>query len=244
MKIKTLFFILILSMTTISAHAEMLEYDVSYSVSAVNDITQISAQFNVYNSGSEIQKPIIIAGLYDNDMLIDMKSAVVNVPSEDEITENLILEIPINKKDEYFVRFMLWENTGNIRPVGQHRTVNDLDTYSREKYVYLTLNRDQEFNIFMNCLATEGANLYAVHTISYDASKIVPIDLCGFTNDIELSEGEILNCGISIEDYNSETGTITYTFAHDVGRNTGINNVIKFKALEDLEDEEIVYSIQ
>lgn len=133
---------------------------------------------------------------------------------------------------------------GSLRPLGKYKTVNDIDSYLREKLIYVTTTENAEFKIFMNASTVKGGDSDMVHTITYDTTKVVPIDLCGFTYENELSTTAIENTNVVIDSVDTTNGIIKYHFLTDTGRNTGINNIIKFKALTSITDAEIKYIIQ
>ena len=96
----------------------------------------------------------------------------------------------------------------------------------------------------MNTFTAKGESGDILHTIVYDAKKIAPVDLCGFTYERELSSAEISGTGITIVEADLTNGIIVYCFSAEKGRNTGINNIINFKALTSVSDAEIKYTIQ
>lgn len=65
-----------------------------------------------------------------------------------------------------------------------------------------------------------------------------------FTAEKELLPCETDGCGIIISEADFQNGKLIFNFSSDKGRNSGINNVVVFKALSDVENEEITYQIQ
>ena len=47
-----------------------------------------------------------------------------------------------------------------------------------------------------------------------------------------------------IQSIDTQNGKIIFNFDLPEGRNTGINNIVKFRALSDVSGEEIIYEIQ
>ena len=174
---------------------------------------------------------------------MNIKTQNLSVDALDSNTDNILLPLSHNREN-YSVKLMVWDGMGTLRPIGNAKLVIDLDDYTREKYMYITSNANVGFNVYMNASAVKGANANAVHTLKYDATKITPVDLCGFTYNKELTAGEISNTNITIQNVDLSAGKIEYKFNLAVGRNTGITNLVKFKTLSDVTDETIVYTIQ
>ncbi len=221
---------------------QLIEYDVAYSIVS-NDSLSMDIEYNVYNGNSENDSVLLIAALYENGRLNDIKTQSLSVNALESNTDNIVLHIPNNHED-YSVKLMVWEDFGSLRPIGAEKKVTDLDDYTREKYMYITANANAGFNVYMNAATVKGANAYAIHTLKYDSTKITPVDLCGFTYNKELTSGEITNTNITVQNADLSAGKIEYKFNLESGRNTGITNLVKFKALSDLTDEVIIYTIQ
>ena len=227
--------------STISA-TQLIEYAITYSIIS-NDSLSMDIDYNVYNGNSENDTVSLIAVLYENGRLSDIKTQDLSVNALESNTDSIVLPLPNNRED-YTVKLMVWDGMGTLRPIGNAKQVIDLDDYTREKYMYITSTANVGFNVYMNAATVKGVNVDAVHTLKYDSSKISPIDLCGFTYNKELAAGEIANTNITIQNADLSAGKIEYTFDLQEGRNTGITNLVKFKTLSDVTAETIVYTIQ
>lgn len=228
--------------TTTTSTTELIEYDITYSIVS-GDSLNMDIDYNVYNGNTEADTVSLIAVLYENGKMSNIKTQDLSVNSLETATNSILLPLPNNRED-YTVKLMVWDGMGTLRPIGNAKQVIDLDDYTREKYMYITSNANVGFNIFMNAAIVKGANADAVHTLKYDSAKITPVDLCGFTYNKELTAGEISNTNITIQDADLSAGKIEYKFNLEAGRNTGITNLVKFKTLSDVTDETIVYTIQ
>lgn len=228
----------------IASTTNLIEYDVVYTVTNTDNVTTLNATFTVTNRENGTEEPLLIAAIYDDGRLVTMETAQLAIASGATINETVSVIIPEDKTETYYIKLFAWEDTGSLRPLGKYKTVNDIDSYLREKLIYVTVAENTEFKIFMNASTAKGGDGDVIHTIEYDTTKVVPIDLCGFTYEKELSAVEIPNSNIVIESVDSENGIIKYKFLNDSGRNTGINNIIKFKALTTITDAEIKYTIQ
>lgn len=229
---------------TVTTSVDMIEYDVVYTVTTVDNITSLNASFTVTNNETGAESPLLIAAIYDDGRLVNMQTAQPTITSGATVNEAVSITIPNDKTESYYIKLFAWEGTGSLRPLGKYKTVNDIDSYLREKLIYVATTENAEFKIFMNASTVKGGDSDMVHAITYDTTKVVAIDLCGFTYEKELSAVEIPNSNIVIESVDSENGIIKYKFLNDSGRNTGINNIIKFKALTSITDAEIKYTIQ
>lgn len=229
---------------TVTTSVDMIEYDVVYTVTTVDNITSLNASFTVTNNETGAESPLLIAAIYDDGRLVNMQTAQPTITSGATVNEAVSITIPNDKTESYYIKLFAWEGTGSLRPLGKYKTVNDIDSYLREKLIYVTVAENTEFKIFMNASTAKGGDGDVIHTIEYDTTKVVAIDLCGFTYEKELSAVEMPNSNIVIESVDSENGIIKYKFLNDSGRNTGINNIIKFKALTSITDAEIKYTIQ
>ena len=96
----------------------------------------------------------------------------------------------------------------------------------------------------MNSAVAKGYNPDAIHTIKYNSANITPIDLCGFTYQKEMDEGYVSGTNMTINKVDLENSEIQYQFILPEGRNTGVNNYLKFKANTELYNEPIIYTIQ
>lgn len=229
---------------TVTTSVDMIEYDVVYTVTTVDNITSLNASFTVTNNETGAESPLLIAAIYDDGRLVNMQTAQPTITSGATVNEAVSITIPNDKTESYYIKLFAWEGTGSLRPLGKYKTVNDIDSYLREKLIYVTVAENTEFKIFMNASTAKGGDGDVIHTIEYDTTKVVAIDLRGFTYEKELSAVEMPNSNIVIESVDSENGIIKYKFLNDSGRNTGINNIIKFKALTSITDAEIKYTIQ
>lgn len=238
-----LIFTVVYAEETVST-TDLIEYDVVYTVTNTDNVTTLNATFTVTNSENGIEEPLLIAAIYDDGRLVTLETAQPEIASGATINETVTVVIPEDKTETYYVKLFAWEGSSSIRPLGKYKTVNDIDSYLREKLIYITSEKNSTFNIFMNATTAKGGDDSMVHTIEYDSTKVVPIDLCAFTYEKEISAVEIPNSNIVIEFVDSENGIIKYRFLNDAGRNSGINNVIKFKALTSITDSEIKYTIQ
>lgn len=229
---------------TVTSSVDLIEYDVVYTVTTADNATMLTATFTVTNNEVGNESPLLIAAIYDDGRMVNIQTVQPTINSGATVNEIVSIVIPEDKTETYYVKLFAWEGSSSIRPLGKYKTVNDIDSYLREKLIYITAAENSTFNIFMNATTAKGGDDSMVHTIEYDALKVVPIDLCGFTYEKELSAVEIPSSNIVIEFVDSENGIIKYKFSNDAGRNSGINNVIKFKALTSIMDSEIKYSIQ
>lgn len=227
--------------TTINS-TELIEYDITYSIVSDNTLN-MDIEYNVYNGNAENKSISLIAALYYNGVLCDLKTQPLYISSQANVSESIVLPLPDNNEN-YSVKLMVWDGLGTIRPIGNAKSVADLDNYSRVKYLYITSNADVGFNVFMNAATVKGANSDMIHTLQYNSSKITPIDLCGFTFEKELSAGTIENSNVIIQGVDLNAGKIQYRFNLSTGRNTGVTNMVRFKTLSQLQNEQIIYTIQ
>ena len=230
--------------SAIASTTDVIEYDVVYTVTTVENITTLNAVFTVTNNETGPEEPLLIAAIYDNGRMVEMQTAQTTITSGATVNETVSITIPNDKTESYYIKLFAWEGSGSLRPLGKYKMVNDIDPYLREKLIYITTTENTEFKIFTNASTAKGGDGDVIHAIEYDTTKVVPIDLCGFTYEKELSAVEIPNSNIVIESVDSENGIIKYKFLNDAGRNSGINNVVKFKALTSIMDAEIKYTIQ
>lgn len=230
------------NVTSTNNNMESIEYDIIYSIVSEEEL-YIGVDYNIYNENDETKCVSLIAALYDDGKLRDIKIKELNVEAECENTDSMVLMLPADRETCY-VKLMVWDGIGTLKPIGSPQYVNDLDVYSREKYLYITADTNSEFNIFMNSTLVKGANSEAIHTIKYDSSKITPVDLCGLTYDKELESGVVPGTDITIRSAELGDGNIQYSFKMPDGRNTGVKNYIKFKSTTDLNNEPIIYTIQ
>ncbi len=221
---------------------EIVEYDITYSLVS-GDTLNMDISYNIYNGNTDSKSVTLIAVLYNGNRLCDFKTEVLNVDSQLNTTSNITLPLPDNNEN-CSVKLMAWDSLGTLKPIGNTKQVVDLDSYSREKFLNISSGSNKEFNIYMNAVTVKGENSDAIHTLQYDKTKIIPVDLCGFTYEKELTSGTIDNTDVIIESVDLQSGKIQFRFVLKNGRNTGITNFIKFKALSDITDEQITYTIQ
>lgn len=229
---------------TTAASVDLIEYDVVYTITTTENVTTLNAFFTVTNNESGNESPLLVAAIYDDGRLVNMQTAQPMINPGATISETVSLDIPEDKTETYYIKLFAWEGSGSLRPLGKYKMVNDIDPYLREKLIFVTATDNSEFKIFMNTSTAKGGDDSVVHTIEYDTTKVVPIDLCGFTYENELSAIEVENTDVVIDSVDTTNGIIKYHFLTDTGRNTGINNIIKFKALTSITDAEIKYTIQ
>ena len=230
------------NVTSTNNNMESIEYDIIYDIVSEEKL-YINANYNIYNTNDGTKCVSLIAALYDDGKLCDIKIKKLDVEAEGEKADSSGLVLPADREACY-VKLMVWDSIGTLKPIGSPKYVKDLDVYSREKYLYITTDTNSEFNIFMNSTLVKGANSEAIHTIKYDSSKIIPVDLCGLTYDKELEAGRVSGTDINICSAELEYGNIQYSFDMSDGRNTGVNNYIKFKSNTELNNEPIIYTIQ
>lgn len=221
----------------IFAHAEngySLQYDISYNIVQNN----MSITYNVENADkSSIQ---LITALYRGDIL----QTVFSKPISDGADNTIVIELPSAGREQYCVKAMVWEDMTRLRPVGKIKRVRDIEPYLREKTVIVSANAGDVVNIYMNSESTIGDNTDAEHVLTYNPQQLEIVDLCGLTYEKELSAVRVADVGLIIREFNPQAGTAAFSFESKYGRNTGINNLVKFKALSDIHDEEIIYTIQ
>lgn len=243
----------ILSLTSMVSYAEetttatttvLIEYDVVYTVTTSENVTTLNAVFTVTNNEAESEEPLLIAVIYDDGRLVTMETAQPEIASGTTVNETVSIVIPENKTEAYYIKLFAWESSGSLRPLGEYKTINDIDSYLREKLIYVTVSENAEFKIFMNASTVKGGESDVVHTIEYDTTEVIPTDLCGFTYENELSSVTVQNTNVVIDSVDTTNGVIKYKFLINEGRNTGVNNFIKFKALTSITDAEIKYIIQ
>lgn len=228
------------TITSADIDSEAISYDVIYNVTSDENL-HIDATYTIHNVGDENGRVSIIAALYDNGRLCDINTKTLDAINR--TTDNLTLTLP-DEREQCYVKLMAWDDIEGIQPLGESKCVVDLDAYNREKYLYINEGNGSEFNLFMRQSMVKGDNNGAIHTIEYDSSKMEPIDLCGLTYNKEMSVGEIPNTGITIKNVDLNEGNIQYSFDMAEGRNIGVINYIKFRAVAELNNEPIIYTIQ
>ncbi len=217
-----------------------IAYDVTYTVSNEN----MNILYSVSNGTNTVQTVNIISALYKNGVLQHVISTPLTVNADTVGNGNIAMILPETGKEECCVKMMVWENMSTIRPLGKSKTVKDIEPYLREKTVVISANDGQEFKLYMNSENVIGNNSEADHIIKFNPQKFEVVDLCGLTYEKELAPGKIENTGITIQSIDAQNGKIIFNFDLPEGRNTGINNIVKFRALSEVSGEEIIYEIQ
>lgn len=222
-------------------NAQIVEYDVTYNVIASSEGKEMIINYSVGNY-PEYDTVLLIAALYDEDRLCDIETKSLSIDGTTN-TDSITLHLPENGEG-YSIKLMVWEDLSTFKPLGDVKEILDVDNYLYEKYIYVTAEANSSFNVYMTATMVNGDNGAATHTIKYDPSKISPVDLCGFTYAKELVAGEVINTNIIVQNVDLANGEIVYRFNLEAGRNSGINNYIKFRATEELDNELIFYTIQ
>ncbi len=215
-------------------------YDVKYAVS--NDSMNIL--YTVDNAAENNQTVNMIAALYKRGVLQRVITTPLTINADEKNNGSITMLLPENEKEECSVKMMVWESMGTLRPIGSVKTVKDIEPYLREKTIVVSADAEEEFNLYMNSDNVIGKNSGAEHSIKYDTQKFIVTDLCGFTYEKEQTAGKIENTWITIKSIDTQNGKIIFNFDLPEGRNTGINNIVKFRALSDVSGEEIIYEIQ
>ena len=219
--------------------AFLITYDIAYTISEGN----MDIEYMVSNFENDIQTVNLIAVLYKDGML----RQIMTVPFEAAVgttSANILMVLPETEVEQYNVKMMVWENFNTLRSFENTKTLRDIEPYQREKTTVISATDGQEFKLYMNSDNVIGNNSETEHIIKYNPQKFAILDLCGFTAEKELITGEIENTGVTIQSIDTEMGKIIFRFNLPEGRNTGINNIINFKALSDVSDEEIIYEVQ
>lgn len=216
-----------------------IAYDIKYTVSGEN----MNVLYSVNNSAEKVQTVSMIAVLYKNKKLHKVITTPLTVNPGTKSSGSIAMLLPETGREECSVKMMVWENTNTIRPLGKAKEVKDTESYLREKTAVISADAGQEFNLFMSSDNAIGSNGNAEHIIRYDPQKFTAVDLRGLTYEKELAPGRIENTGITVKSVDTQNGKIIFSFDLPEGRNTGINNVVKLKALSDMSGEEIIYEI-
>ena len=228
----------------VTTYVDLIEYDVVYTVTTIDNITSLNASFTITNNEEEIEEPLLIAALYNDNLMVDFQIVKATISPGGTINETVSIIIPENKTEKNYIKLFVWEGIDSLRPIGKSKKINDIDSYFREKVIYITAKENTEFKVFMNAFQTKGEGNDVTHTIHYDPSKIYPEDLCGVTYEKEITKGRVVNTNIIIENVDFQHGELEYKFNLEAGRNTGITNFVKFKTLSEVIDEKLFYTIQ
>ena len=218
--------------------------NITYAVTYTVSIENMNILYSVSNATNTVQNINIFSALYKNGVLQRVISTPLTVNADTVGSGNIAMILPETGKEEYSVKMMAWENMSTIRPLGKSKTVRDIEPYLREKTEVVSANNGQEFKLYMNSENVIGNNIEADHIIKFNPQKFEVVDLCGFTYEKELASGGIENTGITIKSIDAQNGKIIFNFDLPKGRNTGINNIVRFRALSDVSGEEIIYEIQ
>lgn len=229
-----------LNLTTNSV--QLIEYDMIYYVINYDCLT-MDIDFTVHNGNSENVSVLLVASLYENDTLIDIRTKSLSIGALQSNMGHISIPLPESHGD-YCMKLMVCDGPDTLRPIGSVKEIVDLDGYSRYRYVYVSSGANENFNVYMSATTVKGANNDVVYRLKYDPSKLLPVDLCGFTYNKELTVGEIENTNIIVQKVDLSNGEIEYKLNLETGRNTGIVNMIEFKTLCDVVNEELIYSIQ
>lgn len=225
---------------TVQNDTPIITYDVAYTVSDDN----MNILYTVNNGESTPKTVTLIAALYKDGALYQIFPKTLEVNSRDESSDTIEVSFPNNDKELYNVKMMVWENMRTLRPLGETKSVKDIEPYLREKTILITKGNGEIFKLYMNSENAIGNNFDTEHIITFNPQKFEIVDLCGLTYEKELEAGTISNTGITIQSADIENGKFVLKFTSPGKRNTGVNNVVVFKALSDVSGEEITYKIQ
>ena len=236
---KLILFAVTIFFTAITANAEVLDYDISYDM-AENNMNVI---YTLHNSDAEPKSAVLLIVLYEDGKMLRFKETATSIPANGTKTETAVLPLEAGGSS-YTVKVMAFENLSNLKPLNEFKFIKDVEPYSRQKQLYINSDFGDEINFYMNSTQTIGNNEEMVHTVIYDVLSLLPVDLCGFTYEKEMTSGEIENTGIIVNKVDLLNGRLEFSFKSPDGRNTGINNFIKFKALRNLIQEDVIYTMQ
>ncbi len=222
------------------ANVSDITYDVTYTVSNDN----MNILYSVNNAANTAQTVNMISALYRNGVLQHVITTPLTVNADTVGSGSITMILPETDKKECSVKMMAWESMGTLRPLGSVKEVKDIEPYLREKTIAVSADAEREFNLYMSSDNAIGNNSAAEHVIKFNPQKFEVIDMCGLTYEKELAPQKIENIGITIQSVDTENGKIIFNFDLPEGRNNGINNVVKFRAISDASDEEIIYEIQ
>lgn len=217
-----------------------MSYDVAYTV----DGAAVNISYSVANAETESHGINLFAVLYKNSSAESVTAAALTAAPGATVGGSMQIAVPTGAREQYSVKFLAWEDMRVLKPIGVAKPIRDIEPYLREKSMPISARRGEIFNLFMNCDNVIGANPDAMHIIRYNPQKFETVDLCALTAEKELSPCEPGNCGIKIAEADFQNGKLIFNFCPDNGRNSGVNNVVAFKALADVENEEITYQIQ
>lgn len=215
-------------------------YDINYTISG----NSMNILYTIENEENIIKTVSIIAVMYKSGVMSQVASKSMILNNNGTGFDTIEMIIPEIDKEYCSVKMMVWENAESLRPIGKSKMIKDIEPYLREKVIIVSKNSGQKFKIYMNSENVIGDNIEADHIIKFNPQKFEVVDLCGLTYEKELAPGKIENTGITIQSIDAQNGKIIFNFDLSEGRNTGINNIVKFRALSDVSGEEIIYEIQ
>jgi len=222
-----------------------MEIEISYDFADRDDRKYLDVTFEIGN-GNETAKPATcVVALYEGLKFKKLVQNSTEVSAEDIEMVNLSIDIT-DCTDEEYVKIFIWDTFSTMRPLDELRQIEELNPQSSQKTILVSKSNNQIFNFYM--YSGDKKNVAGKsHIISYNPERIQAVDLCGLSYEVELSTGAIENTDIIVDEFNPTIGKIVYKFNYDVQANeriTGINNMIKFKALQALTNEQIDYIIE
>ncbi len=174
-----------------------IEYDITYEYITGEEFS-VESEYTVQNGYGTEKSIVLISALYQDKKLLNIKTKELTIGALNTESDSITMEIPEESGDCY-IKLLVWEDMQTLKPLGYWKNINDLDSYSREKFLYIDAESQEEINIYMNAVTTKGLSNETIHTISFDTSKLSLVDLCSMTYEKELSEGIINNTGITVE---------------------------------------------
>ena len=217
-----------------------LSYDVTYTVNGA----AVNISYSVANAENESHGINLFAVLYKNLSAESVTASSLTAAPGATVGGRMQIAVPDGAREQYSVKFLAWEDMRTLRSIGGFKHIRDIEPYLREKSIPISAMGGEIFNLYMNCDSVIGANPDAMHIVGYNPQKFEVVDLCALTAEKELLPCETDGCGIIISEADFQNGKLIFNFSSDKGRNSGINNVVVFKALADVENEEITYHIQ
>lgn len=226
---------LLLSTTSVFA-AEDYEFVINYSVAEDTETSSVTVEFIVNNNTSDNKRLILVAAMFDEtDSMLDVSTEDVHLGANSVITANLSINISGRFNKEYIKCFAV-EDYSSMRLLGETKLIHNLNPDIAEYYTYISAATNETVNVVLKTSTTDSNRKY---TICYNPEKIQPVDLCALTHEKELLTGEIQGTSITIEKIDTELGKIVFSVSGENGW-TGYNNIVKFKALKDLDREKII----
>lgn len=235
---------LLFNIVTVTATTNALEIEIFYDVITVNDEHFLEINFDFINNTSDIIANCI-AVLYDGNKLVSFQKQDVTILSGQPGNATISVELSENK-DSNYIKLLVWDSLSALIPINDIKKVADLDPYTREKFIVFNKDDNQEFNLFLSTSDSRNVS-EKPHTIYYDTTKLEVIDLCSLTYSKEKTTGNIENTNITIEKFDPIKGVIGMKFDYNISsglRIAGVNNIIRFKAIQPLINEQIKYIIE